>query len=102
MKPVSILLSYEPPAFITTAAQPPVISSLSKSTEQAQEQHKNIQHELLQVFLIHNIEKSQDSTEKILFPTILLCFIFSFLNEHLFYCCIMGFIVYFLGSIREK
>lgn len=33
MKPVSILLSYEPPTFITTAAQPPVISSLSKSTE---------------------------------------------------------------------
>lgn len=33
MKPVSILLSYEPHIFITTAAQLPVISSLSKSTE---------------------------------------------------------------------
>lgn len=78
MKPVSILLSYEPPTFITTAAQPPVISSLSKSTEQAQEQHKNIQHELLQVFLIHNIEKSQDSTEKILFSYYITMFYIQF------------------------
>ena len=37
MKPVSILLSYETPTFITTAAKPPVISSLSKSTETTQE-----------------------------------------------------------------
>lgn len=96
MKPVSILLSFEPHIFITTAAQLPVISSLSKKQKQAQEQHKNIQHELLQDFLlIYNIEKPHDSTEKILFPTILLCFISAFIIEHLFFYCITGFIVYF-------
>ena len=52
MKPVSILLSFEPYIFITAVAQPPVISILLKRTEEAQEQHKNVQHELLQDFLL--------------------------------------------------
>lgn len=33
MKPVSILLSFEPYIFITAVAQPPVISILLKRTE---------------------------------------------------------------------
>lgn len=33
MKPVSILLSFEPPKFIVVDPQPPVISILLKSTE---------------------------------------------------------------------